>query len=144
MQYLRGNRLKPLSTVDGRTMREYTFIPLTYFMRHVRLGLIYRVKTTLKVLLALRVPEGELVYCGYDTLHEADGIFYLALCPLTMKNLRALLLEEGMSHLILHRHIFMFVSTDARSFLRLLCRLAPLRGIHIYLIQLNSSILNFF
>jgi hypothetical protein len=55
-------------------MREYTFIPLTYFMRHVRLGLIYRVKTTLKVLLALRVPEGELVYCGYDTLHGADGI----------------------------------------------------------------------
>jgi len=49
-----------------------------------------------KSLLALRVPEGELVYCGYDTLHEADGIFYLALCPLTMKNLRALLLEEGM------------------------------------------------
>jgi hypothetical protein len=99
------------------------------------------------VLLVLRVLKGELLSCGCDMLREADDIAYLALFPSTMKNLRTLLLEKGMYHLCIsscfvYAHLRV-CTIDARSFLRLLCRLAPLRGIYIRF-DLSIQFLNFF
>ena len=113
VQHLRGNRRKPLSAMDGRMIRESsTLILLKSFMKNFTLELIYRARTTPKVLSASGVPKGELLSCCYDTLHGADSTFYSALCPSTMKNFRTLLLEEGMYHLVLNTHIFTFAPID--------------------------------